>query len=239
MPRGEEPHVEWVSGEPDTPASGAGWEPKVPKDMLSGDAAVDEQLLAGLKQELSALEAPSAGAARPYAGASAADAAAAMQSGAALEMSKTDASQKLKGKQSYYYWHSDAERRRQLGEQAVPPPEPKKLGTAPAAPKAKVARAISTFSFLDDGDVVKVYIPLDGELAGASMDDIEVEFAERSLQVVVQCEESYHRFVVDRLAHEVQAPRCKARVVKSGKLVLTLHKRNHIERWAKLRAVGA
>ena len=41
---------------------------------------------------------------------------------------------------------------------------------------------------------------------------------------------------VERLAHEVEPARCKARVVKSGKLVITLYKRNAIERWPKLRA---
>ena len=34
---------------------------------------------------------------------------------------------------------------------------------------------------MDDGNVVKVYIPLEGELFGLTMEDIEIEFADRSL----------------------------------------------------------
>ena len=41
------------------------------------------------------------------------------------------------------------------------------------------------FSFLDDSDVVKVYIVLDGPLAGVSSADVESEFAERSLVVTI------------------------------------------------------
>ena len=37
-----------------------------------------------------------------------------------FDMSKTEQSQHLKGNQSYYYWHGDAERRRLTGEKPVP-----------------------------------------------------------------------------------------------------------------------
>ena len=154
-------------------------------------------------------------------------------------MSKTKASQVTSGQQSYYYWHSDAERRRKLGEEAAPlPPEPKKLGSEPVAQKTRQTKAVASHYFMDDGDVVKVYIPLEGELAGTSMDNVEVEFADRTLQVCIVTPDTFYRFTIERLAHEVHAPRCKARVVKSGKLLLTLHKRNHIERWGTLRAPG-
>ena len=46
----------------------------------------------------------------------------------ASDLSKTATSQQAKGAQSYYYWHGDADRRRQIGdEQPVPKPEPLKL----------------------------------------------------------------------------------------------------------------
>eukprot|EP00966_Prymnesium_polylepis_P018116 418224-Prymnesium_polylepis.1 len=44
------------------------------------------------------------------------------------DQSKKVASQQVKGSQSYYYWHSDAERRRQIsGEVRAPPAAPQKL----------------------------------------------------------------------------------------------------------------
>ena len=96
-----------------------------------------------------------------------------------------------------------------------------------------------TFSFLDDGDLVKVYIPLEGPLAGVTKEHVDADFAERSLVVAVTppgdtC--CVYRFAIDRLAFGVDALRCKATVTKSGKLVLKLHKRNHLERWVKLRS---
>jgi len=191
--------------------------------------------------------------------------------------SKTDHSQQLKGNQSYYYWHSDAERRRQNGEKAVPAPAPKPLRTSEedlAAQRVKRVSPIQDFSFLDDDDTVKVYIPLKGELVGTTMDNAEVRhshepapaghrtrrrlraapsrpsptppatlplrcqvaFGERTLQVDIEQETKIHRFVIDRLCHKVDPSRCSARVLKTkGKMILTLHKQNHIERWSKLR----
>ena len=155
------------------------------------------------------------------------------------EVSKTEHSQSVKGGHSYYYWHRDAERRRQNGEVKPPPPVPKRLETSEddlAAAAEKRGRPISSFSFMDDSDVVKIYVPLDGALAGATLAEAEVEFSERSLLVNIDRPDAIHRFTVERLAHEVEPARCKARVVKSGKLVITLYKRNAIERWPKLRA---
>ena len=156
------------------------------------------------------------------------------------KLSKTEASQAVKGAQSYYYWHKDAERRRLAGEVPAPMPAPKLLETSEedrAASRQKRVKPIADFAFLDDGDVVKVYITLAGELEGVSLEDAEVEFGERSLAVTIERPEVVHRFCVEKLAHEVTPPRCKARVTKAGKLVITLFKRNHIERWAKLRAM--
>jgi len=151
-------------------------------------------------------------------------------------VSKTESSQLLKGSQSYYYWHADAERRRVTGETPVPIPVPKKLASSEAVSKQKV-KTIEGFSFMDDSNMVKVYIPLEGELAGVTMDQVEAEFSERSLNVAIDLGGTLHRFYVDRLSHSVDAGRCKAIINKSGKLVLKLYKRNEYDRWQKLRAL--
>ena len=66
------------------------------------------------------------------------------------DMSKTTASQHLKGSQSYYYWHSDAERRRATGENPVPAPIPIRIATASTAvdspPGAAKLKPIESFS---------------------------------------------------------------------------------------------
>ena len=151
-----------------------------------------------------------------------------------LAVSKTDYSQQLKGSQSYYYWHGDAERRRLTGEQPVAPPLPKKLASSEVA-KEKRIKAIEKHQFLDDSDLVKVYIPLDGELAGVTMDQVEAEFAEQSLMLTIETADSIFRFWIDRLSHQIDPLRCKAIIAKSGKLVVKLKKRSHMDQWRLLR----
>ena len=89
---------------------------------------------------------------------------------------------------------------------------------------------------MDDDNVVKVYIPLEGELYGLTMDDMEIEFAERTLGVTIERGDTVHRFFIDKLAYPVDTARCKASISKSGKLILKLFKRNHLEKWSKLKA---
>lgn len=141
----------------------------------------------------------------------------------------------MKANNSYYYWHGDAERRRVTGEKPVPLPTPKKLDSYEVAKERRV-KAIESFTFLDDGDVIKVYIALEGPLAGIASSDVEAEFSERSLVVTLNSPEMIFKFTVDRLAHSVDALRCKTSVTKSRKLLLKLHKRNHLDKWQKLSA---
>ena len=192
------------------------------------------------------------------------------------EMSKTTASQQLRGNQSYYYWHLDAERRRSAGEDPVPAPIPRCIATTSTAATAsadgppsaaRVKKPIESFSLYaallqtlhassccmnpharlhcppdacalssDDGDLIKIYIALEGELAGVTMGNVDAEFAERSLRISVIGTSTLQCFTVDRLMYAVEAAKCKAVVTKSGKLVVKLHKRNPIERWSKLRS---
>ena len=148
---------------------------------------------------------------------------------------KTEVSQNLKGSQSYYYWHADAERRRMAGEKPVPASAPPKIATHVETTREKPVKGISTFSFLDDDNIVKIYIALEGELAGLSIDQVESQFTDRSLQLSIELPGAIHRFAIDRLMFPVDETRCKVSINK-GKLIVRLFKRDHNQNWAKLRA---
>jgi len=130
-------------------------------------------------------------------------------------LNKTQQSQNLKGSQSYYYWHNGVAK----GENAAPKPTPQLLSSSKIATTDVPVVNITTYSFLDDDNVVKVYIPLEGPLANLSPDAIECEFSSHSLLVTLRPSGAHHRLWVEKLAHEVDPPRCKSKVVKQKKLV--------------------
>jgi len=150
-------------------------------------------------------------------------------------LTKTEVSQNLKGSQSYYYWHADAERRRMAGEKPVPASAPPKIATHVETTREKPVKGISTFSFLDDDNVVKIYIALEGELAGLSIDQVASQFTDRSLLLSIELPGAIHRFAIDRLMFPVDETRCKVSINK-GKLLVRLFKRDHHQHWVKLRA---
>jgi len=151
--------------------------------------------------------------------------------------SKTAYSQQLKSNNSYYYWHGDAERRRQTGEQPVPLPLPKKLASSEAVREKKL-RSIDHFTFADDGNIVKVYVELAGPLVNVSSSDVEAEYTDRSLLVSMMTPDAIYRFHVDRLMYPVDPLRCKAIITKGRKLLIKLHKGGPHQAWSKLRAVN-
>ena len=118
----------------------------------------------------------------------------------------------------------------------MPVSAPPKIATHVETTRQKPVKGIATFSFLDDGNVVKVYIPLEGELASLSMDQVETQFTDRSLTLSVELPAAVHRFTVDRLMFPVDENRCKVSINKAGKLLVRLFKRDHMQRWTKLRA---
>ena len=120
------------------------------------------------------------------------------------------------------------------GERPVPMTAPPRIATHEMSPD-KPVKSVGTFSFLDDGNVVKIYIPLDGELAGTSTEHVTVDFSDCSVVATIQRPAAIYKFTVDRLLYPVDAGRCKMIVNKSGKLLLKLHKRNHMQTWGKLR----
>ena len=151
-------------------------------------------------------------------------------------LSKTYVSQQLKGQQSYYSWHSDAERRRAAGEVAAPVPLPQKLATTEAAKEKKI-RGIEKYSLLDDSDIVKVYIPLEGDLYGVKGEQVEIEFTDRTLLATIVTADAIFRFHIERLSYQIIPEQSKFLVTKKGQLLLKLKKKNHLDLWSKLRGI--
>ena len=148
-------------------------------------------------------------------------------------MSKTVASQMEKATNSYYYWHNSVP----SGEAAAPVAKPLLLATeTQEATKEAKTRSITTYSLLDDGGVVKVYVSLDGDLEDVTCDGIEAEFASRSMSVTLSAPQTLHVLHIAQLANEIVPGRCKVRVTKSRKVVISLEKKLASRTWTALRA---
>ena len=148
-------------------------------------------------------------------------------------VSKTQASQAGAGSNSYYYWHSKVPQ----GDGAAPKPTPKLLATETAKTGPTSAKAINSYSLLDEGEeVLKIYVPLEGELDQVNADSIEAEFATRSITITLTTPSTLHKLHVPTLAHEILPEKCKTKVTKSRKLIITLAKREVSRTWKQLRA---
>ena len=90
------------------------------------------------------------------------------------------------------------------GEQAAPKPKPVLLDVEAAPPKAaggpSATVTISNYAFLDDDEVVKVYVTLADELEAVVSDDVSVEWSARSLQLSVTTAKAVHRLFVSARA---------------------------------------
>ena len=96
--------------------------------------------------------------------------------------------------------------------------------------------------FMDDEDVVKVYVALAGDLEGATAEGVEflVEKAPFdptcSLLLHVRGKKHLHRLYVSHLEHMVVPEQCKFKILASkGKLIVTLKKADKAP-WDALRA---
>jgi len=115
------------------------------------------------------------------------------------------------------------------GEGAAPKPEHTPLepaaSAAPAAPTKFVS--IENYGFLDDDDIVKVYVKLEGDLAGvASADAVEFKVSRPSgwegdpfmMELIVRGEKHTHRLYAEKLKGQVDVDGCKFKVLpKKGK----------------------
>jgi hypothetical protein len=109
---------------------------------------------------------------------------------------------------------------------------------AAAAASTMMVKPIDKYSLLDEGDFVKVYIALEGELGGVKKDDIDVEFTQDTLTVVLTTERGQHRLHVDQLGNMgIEPAGSSYKVTKSRNLILKLEKRNPKLVWESLRPV--
>ncbi len=136
----------------------------------------------------------------------------------------------------YHYWHS------KVGTEA-PPPEPKLLASETAA-ASMPEKSITSFAFMDDEDdgVVKVYVTLEGDLAGVGDDAVDAKFdkapygPECSMEVRVRGAHFVHVLAAERLCGVIVPGECKHKVTKKGKLVVTMKKAHKQEPWEQLRS---
>ena len=137
---------------------------------------------------------------------------------------------------SYYYWHD------KVGSGA-PAPEPKLLEKVPA-PAELPEKTITDFAFMDDDDdgVVKVYIPLAGDLEVLTKADVDLQvrsrWGEASMEARLRGQKAVHVLAAEKLAHDVIPEECVVKVLsKKGKAVLVLKKRGDPKMpWDGLRA---
>lgn len=102
---------------------------------------------------------------------------------------------------------------------------------------------IANFAFLDDDELVKVYVTLDGDLEGVTTDCVKLTCDRdrfnptSSMLLSVRGKQYSHALGANPLCHCVDPAKCKFRVLsKKGKLVVTLQKENAGTQWDTLRA---
>jgi hypothetical protein len=122
------------------------------------------------------------------------------------------------------------------GEGAAPEPEHKPLDCAASGRAAHTSFVpIDNYGFLDDDDIVKVYVKLEGDLAGvAGPDAVDFKVSRPSgwvgdpfqMELVVRGEKHTHRLFAEKLKGQVDPDGCKFKVLpKKGKARLDPNQR--------------
>ena len=139
----------------------------------------------------------------------------------------------------YAYWHGKVP----SGEGAAPAPEPVIIATKVVEKVTRPQHTIDNNAFLDDDDVIKLYIDLKGDLEHVQITDVELKVEKArwdtdcSFNLLIQGTDSTHRLHAERLLHPVDPEQCKFRIsTKNSKLVVTLRKMDTTY-WEHLRAV--
>jgi hypothetical protein len=152
------------------------------------------------------------------------------------DMAEKDAAEAIENP-GYHYWHGSVAQT----DGAAPKEEPKLLAKEVVQSRGAPVN-IDSFGLLDDDDKVKVYVTLEGDMAGITNDDVNATFNKMiagddcSMDVLVRGAKQDHRLAADKLSGPIMPDQCKARVSKKGdKLVITLKKANQME-WAELRS---
>eukprot|EP00877_Chromochloris_zofingiensis_P003744 jgi/Chrzof1/13370/Cz07g30150.t1 len=129
---------------------------------------------------------------------------------------------------AYYYAH----REKDTGEAPAPPPVHVPIHQTTAETIVQY-QTIFDYQFLDDGKVVKIYIPLEG-VGNLASDCIKTNFTEMQMEVLIQ---NYKPKTVMRLAvkglHSAIDPEQSKHRQLANKVVVTLSKKEDI-RWSKL-----
>jgi len=139
----------------------------------------------------------------------------------------------VNGTQSYYYAH----KARETGEARAPDPVHQVLETTQVQ-RSEAVETIFNYQFLDEGDKVKVYIPLEGVGALITDDDVACDFQARSLEVCVRGyrEGRVLRLCVRELSGNVDPSACKFRRL-ANKVAITLQKADAAAApWSRLSA---
>ncbi|GLI67551.1 hypothetical protein VaNZ11_011778 [Volvox africanus] len=135
-----------------------------------------------------------------------------------------------KREQSYYYAHAP----RGMSEAPAPLPVPVILERSTAeVPPAIVT--IFNYAWVDEGDFVKVYIPLEGVGAKCSDDDIKVSFEEQLFQVYVHGfkPRQVQRLLIHKLSGNIIPDGCGVKRL-ANKVVVTLKKADGHRKWYSL-----
>lgn len=112
-------------------------------------------------------------------------------------------------------------------------PPPQLLATeAVAVDDRGPPKSIDSFACLDDDDVYKVYVTLEGDLFGITEADVTATFKEvpvsdgkASMTVVVRGAKHNHRLAADQLFGPVDVSQCKVKLSKKkDKLIVSLRK---------------
>ena len=127
----------------------------------------------------------------------------------------------------YHYWHDKVAQ----GDSAAPQPQHTPLAVDTVAESAPPL-SVDSFAFLDDDDVVKVYIKLEGDLAEVTTDSVTLTVEKArydtdcSMDILVKGKQHTHRLHAEKLMHEVVPDQCKFKVsAKNSKIIVTLKKK--------------
>eukprot|EP00900_Chrysochromulina_parva_P003886 jgi/Chrpa1/13499/Chrysochromulina_OHIO_Genome00019104-RA len=129
----------------------------------------------------------------------------------------------------YHYWHDKVAQ----GEAAAPKPEPKLLAAETTEVKGPAPKTLDSFAFLDDGEVVKVYISLEGDLCAVADEHVTATFHKQkfnddsSMEVFVKGTSATHLLACPKLGGAIVPDECKWKINKKNKkLIVTLKKVN-------------
>jgi len=135
---------------------------------------------------------------------------------------------------SYTYWHDKVP-------SGAPKPEHKPIAVEAGCGDIPTV-SIDNFGLMDDDDIVKVYVKLEGDLEGLTADAVEFKVEQAkydptcSMLLLARGKTKMHRLHAEKLRHHVEPDGCKFRIsTKNSKLIVTL-KKGVPEYWDALRA---